>query len=73
MTPATLKAIMLDLEFNTNDVAVICGVTRRTTQLWTSGRSPVPQSCALVLMGLADQIITLDWVLDQIAPRSGMN
>ena len=73
MTPATLKSIMLELEFNTHDVSVICGVTRRTAQLWTSGRSPVPQSCALVLLGIAQHKLSLDWILDQIAPRSGMN
>jgi DNA-binding transcriptional regulator YiaG len=73
MTPEKLKAAMTKLEFNTNDVAVLMGVTRRTPQLWLAGRNPIPQSCALVLLALLDNKVTLEWLVDQIAPRSSMN
>jgi DNA-binding transcriptional regulator YiaG len=73
LTPEKLKAAMTKLEFNTNDVAVLMGVTRRTPQLWLAGRNPIPQSCALVLLALLDNKVTLEWLVDQIAPRSSMN
>jgi len=61
------------LEFNTNDLAVLMGVTRRAVQLWLTGRSPVPQSCTIILLALLDDKFSLDWLVDQIAPRSSMN
>jgi hypothetical protein len=73
LTPDKLKDAMTKLEFNTNDVAVLMGVTRRTPQLWLAGRNPIPQSCALVLLALLDNKVTLEWLVDQIAPRSSMN
>ena len=73
MTPEKLKDIMTKLEFNTNDLAVLMGVTRRAVQLWASGHNPVPQACAIVLMALLEEKVTLEWLVDQIAPRSSMN
>ena len=54
MTPDKLRDAMTKLEFNTNDIAVLMGVTRRTPQLWLAGHNPIPQSCALVLLALLD-------------------
>lgn len=73
MTPDQLKTAMIKLEFNTNDVAVLMGVTRRAVQLWLTGQNPIPQSCAIVLLALLDDKVTLEWLVDQIAPRSSMN
>lgn len=73
MTPDKLRDAMTKLEFNTNDVAVLMGVTRRTPQLWLAGHNPIPQSCALVLLALLDNKVSLEWLVDQIAPRSSMN
>jgi len=47
-------------------VALIMGVTRRAVQLWVSGASPVPQSCAMVLQGIHEGLLTMEWVENQI-------
>lgn len=73
MTPDQLKEIMRKLDFTSADVAIVMGVTRRTPQLWLAGRNPIPQSCAIVLLALLDNKVTLEWLVDQIAPRSNMN
>lgn len=69
MNPETLKSIMTDLEFNTQDLSLLMGVTRRTAQLWASGSSPIPQSVALLLLAMADKQVSLDWMVDQIYPK----
>ena len=66
MTPETLKQTMDSLDFTTADVALIMGVTRRAVQLWVSGASPVPQSCAMVLQGIYEGLLPMEWVENQI-------
>ena len=66
MTPGTFKQTMDNLDFTTADVALIMGVTRRAVQLWVSGASPVPQSCAMVLQGIHEGLLTMEWVENQI-------
>jgi transcriptional regulator with XRE-family HTH domain len=73
MTPEKLKTAMIKLDFTTHDVSILMGVTRRAVQLWLTGQNPIPQSCVLVLMALLDDKVTLEWLVDQIAPRSSMN
>jgi len=64
----TLKSIMLDLEFNTQDLSLLMGVTRRAVQLWTSGRNPIPQPVALLLLALAENRLTLEWIVERLPP-----
>lgn len=67
MTPETLKAAMAELEFNSADLALLMGVTRRAVQLWLSGVNPIPQSAALVIHALQQNFVTTDWIADQVA------
>jgi DNA-binding transcriptional regulator YiaG len=66
MTPDQLREIMRKLDFNTADVAVLMGVTRRTPQLWLTGHSPIPQSVSILLRAIKDGLIPLEWVEDRI-------
>ena len=66
MSPGTFKQTMDNLDFTTADVALIMGVNRRTVQLWISGASPVPQSCAMILQGMYEGLLPMEWVESQI-------
>ena len=66
MTPDQLKDIMHKLDFSTADVATVMGVTRRTVQLWLAGTSPVPLSAAIVLEGIFEGLLSMEWVEDKI-------
>ena len=66
MTPEQLKEIMRKLDFTTADVATVMGVTRRTVQLWLAGTSPVPLSATLVLEGIFEGLLSMEWVEDKI-------
>lgn len=66
MTPDHLKNTMGELDFTTADVAVLMGVTRRTVQLWLTGKSPVPQSSAILLDAILEGFVTIEWVEDRI-------
>ena len=66
MTPQQLKNVMEALGFNTGDVAILMGVTRRTPQLWLAGASPVPQSAAILLEAIKEGLVTIEWVEDKI-------
>jgi len=57
---------MDNLDFTTADIALIMGVNRRTVQLWLSGASPVPQPCAMVLQGIYEGLLPMEWVENQI-------
>ena len=66
MTADKLKEIMHNLDFSTADVATVMGVTRRTVQLWIAGTSPVPLSAAIVLGGIDEGLLSMEWVEDKI-------
>lgn len=66
MTPDKLKEVMAALDFNTGDVAIITGNTRRAVQLWLSGVNPVPLSAALVLEAVLEGLLPLEWVEEKI-------
>ncbi len=66
MTPDKLKEIMHRLDFTTADVATVMGVTRRTVQLWQAGTSPVPQSAIILLEGIYEGLLSMEWVEDKI-------
>ena len=66
MTADKLKDIMHKLDFTTADVATVMGVTRRTVQLWLAGTSPVPLSATLVLEGIFEGLLSMEWVEDKI-------
>jgi predicted transcriptional regulator len=61
-----LKEIMHKLDFSTADVATVMGVTRRTVQLWQAGASPVPLPAAIVLEGIFEGLLSMEWVEDKI-------
>ncbi len=66
MTPEQLKEIMAKLDFNTADVAVVMGVTRRTVQLWLAGKNPVPTSVDIVLHAIFEGLLSIEWVEDRL-------
>ena len=66
MTPDKLNEIMHKLDFSTADVALIMGVTRRTVQLWLAGTSPPPQSATILLEGIYEGLLSMEWVEDKI-------
>ena len=66
MTPEPLKEIMREIDFTTADVAIVMGVTRRTVQLWLAGTSPIPMSAAIVLAGIHEGVIPIEWLEDKI-------
>ena len=66
MNADKLKDIMHNLDFSTADVATVMGVTRRTVQLWQAGTSPVPLSAAIVLEGIYEGLLSMEWVEDKI-------
>jgi transcriptional regulator with XRE-family HTH domain len=66
LTPDKLKEIMHKLDFSTADVALIMGVTRRTVQLWLSGGNPPPASTIMVLEGILEGLLPMEWVEDKI-------
>ena len=66
MTPEQLKEIMAKLDFNTADVAVVMGVTRRAVQLWLAGKTPVPNSVDIVLHAIFEGLLPIEWVEDRL-------
>jgi hypothetical protein len=66
MNPETLKQTMAVLDFNTGDVAIVTGVTRRMVQMWLSGSSPVPLSAFIVLEAIREGLVTIEWLEDKI-------
>ena len=66
MTPDQLREIMRKLDFNTADVAVVMGVTRRTVQLWQAGSSPIPTSVDIVLHAIFEGLLTIEWVEERL-------
>jgi DNA-binding transcriptional regulator YiaG len=66
LSPDKLKEIMQKLDFSTADVATVMGVTRRTVQLWQAGTSPVPQSATILLDGIHEGLLPMEWVEDKI-------
>lgn len=66
MTPDKLKDIMHKLDFSTADVALIMGVTRRSVQLWLAGASPPPASAVMLLEGISEGLLPMEWVEDKI-------
>ena len=66
MTREELKDVMSNLSLNSADVAMIVGVTRRGVQLWMSGDIPIPQNVAIFLRAIAEGLLPMTWVEDQV-------
>lgn len=66
MNPDELKAMMAQLNLNSADIAMIVGVTRRGVQMWMSGTTPVPLNVAIFLQAIADGLLPMTWVEDQV-------
>ena len=66
MNADKLKEVMEALDFTSADVATVTGVTRRTVQLWMAGTSPVPLSASIVLEGILEGLLSMEWVEDKI-------
>jgi len=47
---------------STTDLALIASVTPRAAQLWRAGKQHPPQSLILLLMLIADEIVTPEWL-----------
>jgi predicted transcriptional regulator len=60
-----LKKVMESLDFSSADVATVTGVTRRTVQLWMAG-APIPLSAGIVLEGILEGLLPMEWVEDKI-------
>lgn len=73
MSPATFKQTIDSLELTTADVALMMGVTQRSVQHWLSGTSPVPQPCALILQGIYEGLLTIEWVGDKLVLELQIN
>jgi hypothetical protein len=66
LTPTELKNLMAEINLNSADVALIVGVTRRGVQMWLSGTVPVPQNVAIFLRAIAEGLLPMTWVEDQV-------
>jgi len=60
-----LKKVMDGLDFTSADVAIVTGVTRRTVQLWMAG-APIPLSAGILLEGILEGLLPMEWVEDKI-------
>jgi transcriptional regulator with XRE-family HTH domain len=60
-----LKEVMTALDFTSADVATVTGVTRRTVQLWMAG-APIPLSAGIVLEGILEGLLSMEWVEDKL-------
>jgi hypothetical protein len=56
---------MTKLDFTSADVATVTGVTRRTVQLWMAG-APIPLSAWILLEGILEGLLPMEWVEDKI-------
>ena len=56
---------MAALDFTSADVATVTGVTRRTVQLWLSG-APIPLSAGIVLEGILEGLLSMEWIEDKL-------
>lgn len=65
MNADKLKEVMEALDFTSADVATVTGVTRRTVQLWMAG-APIPLSAGIVLEGILEGLLSMEWVEDKI-------
>lgn len=66
MTKEKLLAIMESAGLSRDDLSAITGRSSRQTYSWTTGAAPVPRALALVLYGLEDGIIPLNWLIEAI-------
>ena len=65
MNADKLKEVMTALDFTSADVATVTGVTRRTVQLWMAG-APIPLSAGIVLEGILEGLLSMEWVEDKL-------
>ena len=65
MNADKLKEVMAALDFTSADVATVTGVTRRTVQLWMAG-APIPLSAGIVLEGILEGLLSMEWVEDKL-------
>ena len=67
MTPKEFAEVCDTLGLNNSDIALITGNTMRAVQFWRVGKNPVPQSVAIILNGMAEGEIDMDWVAEQVS------
>jgi DNA-binding transcriptional regulator YiaG len=66
LTPEKLHEIMHRLDFSTADVGTVMGIHRRTVQFWLAGKSPVPLAAAMLLEGIYEGLLPMEWVEEKI-------
>ena len=67
MTPDELADASNTLGLTNSDLALITGNTLRAVQYWGTGRSPIPQSVAILLNAMLAGQIDLDWLTEEVS------
>ena len=67
MTPKEFAHACDVLGLSNSDVALMTGNTIRAVQFWRNGRSPIPQSVALILDAMECGRLDMDWVIDWVS------
>jgi DNA-binding transcriptional regulator YiaG len=67
MTPDELAEAAHTLGLTNSDLALIMGNTLRAVQYWQNGRSPIPQTVAIILNAMLAGQIDLDWLTDEVS------
>lgn len=67
MTPEEITEAVHTLGLTNSDLALITGNTLRAVQYWMNGRSPIPQTVAIMLNAMLAGQLDLDWLTDEVS------
>jgi hypothetical protein len=67
VTPEEITEAVHTLGLTNSDLALITGNTLRAVQYWMNGRSPIPQTVAIMLNAMLAGQLDLDWLTDEVS------
>jgi len=58
--------LMMQIGLTQRDMSVIAGVTTKTIRNWEHGNHHVPMSVALILRAIAENKVSIEWILNRV-------